>query len=54
MEYIGTLIVLLAVVFFFLYNRYSDASKSAEPVVEATYVCDDCGENECVCRKSED
>lgn len=53
MEYIGMLIVLLAVALFFLYKRQSEASKSAKPV-EATYVCDDCGEHECVCRKSED
>ena len=53
MEYIGMLIILLAVLLFFLYKRPADASKSAEPV-EATYVCDDCGEHECVCHKSED
>lgn len=53
MEYIGILIVLLAAVLFFLYKRHAGPSESAGSV-EATYVCDACGERECVCRKSED
>ncbi len=53
MEYIGILIVLLAGVFFFLYKRHSAASRPGG-AVEATYVCDACGERECICRKSED
>mgnify|MGYP006282863803 CR=1 FL=1 len=53
MEYVGALIILLGVALFIAYKRQPETSKSPEPV-EATYVCDDCGEHECVCHKSED
>lgn len=50
MEYIIILILLAAVAGFFLFRRKKAGIMDADQV-EATYVCDECGEHECICRE---
>lgn len=53
MGYIVVLILIAAAVAFFLIRRQAPAPVD-ENRVEATYVCDQCGEHECICHKTEE
>ncbi|MFW6080951.1 MAG: hypothetical protein ACOC7W_03480 [Desulfosalsimonas sp.] len=50
MEYIIILVLIAAAAGFFLLRRKKAAITEADEV-EATYVCDECGEHECICRE---
>ncbi|MGM0454162.1 MAG: hypothetical protein ACQERN_13460 [Thermodesulfobacteriota bacterium] len=45
--------ILIAAVAFFLFRRQASTA-SDENKIEATYVCDQCGEHECICHKTEE
>jgi len=53
MEYLVILIILAAGIFFFLFRKREPAHVD-EDKIEATYVCDKCGETYCDCHKVED
>ncbi len=51
MEYLIIIILLAVALGFFLFRKNRPADSAGTPAVEATYICDQCGEHECVCRK---
>ena len=50
MEYVGILVAAAAVVLFFLL-RQKPAAVPGPDQADATFVCDVCGEHECLCRE---
>ncbi|MBS0013295.1 MAG: hypothetical protein KFF46_04920 [Desulfobacterales bacterium] len=53
MEYLIIIVLLIAALGFFLYKKNRPGQPADTPAVEATYICDQCGEHECICRKEE-
>ncbi|MCF8036313.1 MAG: hypothetical protein K9K62_05550 [Desulfobacteraceae bacterium] len=52
MNYLLILAAAAAVIVFYLRMQKTDASGDSKQV-DATYVCDVCGEHECICRKED-
>lgn len=60
MEYLIIIILIGVVAFFTLFKRNTADSKDSDvdtdtdaEKIEATFICDECGENECICRREE-
>jgi hypothetical protein len=53
MEYLIVIVLLAVALGFFLFRKNRPAGPAGTPAVEATYICDQCGEHECICRKDE-
>lgn len=53
MEYLIIIFLLATALGFFLFRKNKPAERAGTPAVEATYICDQCGEHECICRKEE-
>ncbi|MFW6284395.1 MAG: hypothetical protein ACOC1H_03295 [Desulfosalsimonas sp.] len=53
MEYLIIIVLLAVAVGFFLFRKNRPAMQADTRAVEATYICDQCGEHECICRKEE-
>ena len=53
MGYIVVFIIAAAAVAFFFIRRPAPAADDGDRI-EATYVCDQCGEHECICHKTEE
>lgn len=51
MSTILTGLIAAAVIYFLFRVIVSGRSKPGEPVI---YICDECGENECVCRREDE
>jgi hypothetical protein len=51
MEYLIIIIALALALGFFLFRKKRPADPPGTPAVETAYICDQCGEHECICRK---